>query len=296
MSALAILQTLERGVNSPRSWSQAALSIGALLAAGSFSEVGELFDGLGRLGLYAQDERVAAIRQVLLNLLSGYSQTFERERASRAADAELLAHFASVGDRTRQVATWLRTHGVTRHGKLASALGIDKGQLTRLLDDMVAADLIETVDAEGGQKNARICRLRPRGQRLSEIRPWQPGEERLAAGDTSLEHFAPRAVLIPTAGGVLGGPLAERPLPTAPAIEGAAAEKPQNLLSYRQREILSLLQRGHSYEDIASSLNLSVNTVRSHLRIIYERLGAASKVEAVMIGIELGQLERARSS
>ena len=78
-----------------------------------------------------------------------------------------------------------------------------------------------------------------------------------------------------------------------------AAVKPQtpaaqNLLSGRQREILALLQRGHSYEDIGTALDLSVNTVRSHLRIIYERLGAASKVEAVMIGMELGLLERAR--
>ncbi|RYZ09692.1 MAG: response regulator transcription factor [Myxococcales bacterium] len=78
-----------------------------------------------------------------------------------------------------------------------------------------------------------------------------------------------------------------------------AAVKPQtaaaqNLLSSRQREILGLLQQGHSYEDIGTALDLSVNTVRSHLRIIYERLGAASKVEAVMIGMELGLLERAR--
>lgn len=68
----------------------------------------------------------------------------------------------------------------------------------------------------------------------------------------------------------------------------------QNLLSKRQREILALLQCGHSYDDIGTALDLSVNTVRSHLRIIYERLGAASKVEAVMIGMELGLLERAR--
>lgn len=80
-----------------------------------------------------------------------------------------------------------------------------------------------------------------------------------------------------------------------------AAAKPQtvaaqNLLSSRQREILGLLQQGHSYEDIGTALDLSVNTVRSHLRIIYERLGAASKVEAVMIGMELGLLERARTA
>ncbi|HEX7669789.1 MAG TPA: response regulator transcription factor [Polyangiaceae bacterium] len=67
-----------------------------------------------------------------------------------------------------------------------------------------------------------------------------------------------------------------------PAAEG--------LLSARQREVLALLARGHSYEDIALALDLSVNTVRTHLRAIYERLGASTKVEAVVFATELGLL------
>jgi DNA-binding NarL/FixJ family response regulator len=73
--------------------------------------------------------------------------------------------------------------------------------------------------------------------------------------------------------------------------EGEAA---RGLLSARQREILTLLQGGHSYEDIGRALDLSINTVRSHVRIVYERLGASSKVEAVMVGLALGLLERPR--
>jgi DNA-binding NarL/FixJ family response regulator len=71
-------------------------------------------------------------------------------------------------------------------------------------------------------------------------------------------------------------------------------EPPVQLLTERQVEILRLLQLGHSYEDIGSTLGLSVNTVRSHVRSVYERLGASTKVEAVMIGMELGILERTR--
>lgn len=66
------------------------------------------------------------------------------------------------------------------------------------------------------------------------------------------------------------------------------------LLTPRQREILKLLQFGHSYEAIGVALTLSVNTVRSHVRVIYDRLGAASKVEAVMVALELGILEKPR--
>lgn len=67
-----------------------------------------------------------------------------------------------------------------------------------------------------------------------------------------------------------------------PSVEG--------LLSARQREVLTLLARGHSYDDIALALDLSVNTVRTHLRAIYERLGASTKVEAVVFATELGLL------
>ena len=72
-------------------------------------------------------------------------------------------------------------------------------------------------------------------------------------------------------------------LPETPAAE--------SLLTPRQREILKLLANGHSYEDIGVALELSVNTVRSHVRALYERLGASTKVEAVLIGIELRILD-----
>jgi DNA-binding NarL/FixJ family response regulator len=77
-------------------------------------------------------------------------------------------------------------------------------------------------------------------------------------------------------------------LPSTPAA-GA-------LLTPRQLEILQLLSAGHSYEQIGLALDLSVNTIRSHLRTIYDRLGASSKVEAVMIGVELGLLESSSGS
>lgn len=67
-------------------------------------------------------------------------------------------------------------------------------------------------------------------------------------------------------------------------------------LTPRQQEILRLLSAGHSYQQIGVALDLSVNTIRSHLRTIYDRLGASTKVEAVMIGVELGLIEGASSN
>jgi DNA-binding NarL/FixJ family response regulator len=64
------------------------------------------------------------------------------------------------------------------------------------------------------------------------------------------------------------------------------------LITPRQHEILKMLAHGHSYEAIALALSLSINTVRSHVRALYERLGASTKVEAVLAAIELRLLDR----
>ena len=51
-------------------------------------------------------------------------------------------------------------------------------------------------------------------------------------------------------------------------------------LSDRQREVLALLSAGHSNPQIAALLHISLNTVKFHVRVIYERLGVHSRVAA----------------
>jgi DNA-binding NarL/FixJ family response regulator len=57
---------------------------------------------------------------------------------------------------------------------------------------------------------------------------------------------------------------------------------PASVLTARERELLSLLAKGRHYKEIASQLGISVDTVRSHIRRIYERLHVHSRTEAVM--------------
>lgn len=52
-------------------------------------------------------------------------------------------------------------------------------------------------------------------------------------------------------------------------------------LSDREKEVLTLLVRGHSYKMIAQELNISYHTVDSHMRKIYEKLHVRSNAEAV---------------
>lgn len=61
----------------------------------------------------------------------------------------------------------------------------------------------------------------------------------------------------------------------------APAGRSEHGLSAREQEVLKLLVDGHSYKTIGTTLFVSVDTVRSHIRSIYDKLHVHSKSEAV---------------
>jgi DNA-binding NarL/FixJ family response regulator len=52
-------------------------------------------------------------------------------------------------------------------------------------------------------------------------------------------------------------------------------------LSDREKQVLQLLVNGYSYKMIASDMFIAIDTVRSHIKKIYEKLQVNSKSEAV---------------
>lgn len=58
-------------------------------------------------------------------------------------------------------------------------------------------------------------------------------------------------------------------------------EAPDYHLTSREKEVLTCLVNGLSYKMIASDLNISYETVRSHVKKIYEKLHVASLTEVV---------------
>lgn len=60
-------------------------------------------------------------------------------------------------------------------------------------------------------------------------------------------------------------------------------------LSHREVEIVNFLAKGFRYKEIADALAISVHTVRSHIRRIYEKLHVTSRTEAA---IKLGKHNR----
>jgi len=72
----------------------------------------------------------------------------------------------------------------------------------------------------------------------------------------------------------------------------SAASAPETLeeLTPREIEVLRLMAEGFGNKEIASRLGISDHTVKFHISSILGKLGAASRTEAVTLGIRMGMI------
>lgn len=61
-------------------------------------------------------------------------------------------------------------------------------------------------------------------------------------------------------------------------------------ISEREFEVLELLAAGRSNKEISAKLNVSPNTVKTHVARLYEKLEVGRRTEAVMRARELGMI------
>ncbi len=59
-------------------------------------------------------------------------------------------------------------------------------------------------------------------------------------------------------------------------------------LTNREKELLQLMVEGHNYKTIAEKAFISYDTVRTHVKHIYQKLHVASRNEAVMKAVQQG--------
>jgi DNA-binding NarL/FixJ family response regulator len=80
---------------------------------------------------------------------------------------------------------------------------------------------------------------------------------------------------------------------TAKVMRTAAAswsQQAQIILSQREQEVLTELAQGATTAEIAATLIISTNTVKTHIRHILEKLEAANRAEAVSRATTMGLL------
>lgn len=71
-----------------------------------------------------------------------------------------------------------------------------------------------------------------------------------------------------------------RRAPSGPASEDSDPADAVSSLTAREREIMSLLAKGHSNQAISEQLFITRKTVKNHLHTVYGKLGVSSRAEA----------------
>jgi DNA-binding NarL/FixJ family response regulator len=161
-------------------------------------------------------------------------------------------------------------------------------KLPRLFPDVVLMD-IQLPDLSGIACTVRLRELLPKVQiiMVTVYRDYDRIFKALKAGACGylLKRSTPgellRAISEVRAGGVpMSREIAWRLVESFRQL-GPAGGEAQNL-STREEEVLNLICDGQSNKEIASQLNLSIETVRTHLRRIYEKLHVRSRTEAAL--------------
>ena len=108
----------------------------------------------------------------------------------------------------------------------------------------------------------------------------------LAAGASGylLKRFTPTKLLelireVHAGGSPMSSSIARKVVASFQMVEPDSDKRPH--LSPRERAVLDYLAKGLTYKQIASELDISIDTVRTHLRRIYETLHVQSRTEAI---------------
>jgi DNA-binding NarL/FixJ family response regulator len=172
------------------------------------------------------------------------------------------------------------------HGQLPRVLGADKPQVA-IVNFGSLRSPIEVRDLHAGHASTRLVVL---------ANHPSPSEcnQMLAFGATACLSKETQARDILNA-----IHLASRGLHVLPktAREFGLTEPPgPELLTPREADVLELLQQGRSNAQIAMELNVGVETVRTHARNIYRKLGVKTRRELATLGAPNGANARQRAA
>lgn len=161
------------------------------------------------------------------------------------------------------------------------------GRYVEPLVDVVVADLATglRIAAEGHQLARTI---RAPAARVLVIDPHDREENVRAALDAGIEGYisldSPVHEVIDAVQSLASG---ERHL-CAKAAQRVADSLSRASLTARERQVLGLVATGCSNKDISADLDISLSTVKAHVKALLDKLGASSRTQATSIAVSRG--------
>ena len=187
----------------------------------------------------------------------------------------------SIIGRVRSSRSWI---GANASAALGSVF-MTEGHLVEAERELVQAEHLfrdEVATADHVWALLLVARVRCRRGKLADSR---------ATLASALEELAalPEVGRLATLAGAIAGELEAA---SSVASGGPAVEKP----SEAEFAVLELLATDLSVPEIGKTLFLSPNTIRTHTRVLYRKLGVNSRAEAVARATALGLLEQTASN
>ena len=191
---------------------------------------------------------------------------------------------ASAGARAAEAIALAEEHDLSEHWASSLSLAV-RGQLLERDDDPEAADEALLRAAELARRGVASIEIAYSLLALAEIRG------RLGRHDEARRIYeeARKAVARCEDPGVLDERLAraERRARFAPPARAGRSDGRSEALSDAELSVLRLLRSELSQREIAGELHLSFNTIKTHTRNIYRKLGVAERAAAISRAREL---------
>lgn len=198
-----------------------------------------------------------------------------RERLARAVSADPRLQLCAAAGNCAEARARFAAHK-------PQAVLVDLG-----LPDGHGAALIRELAAQ--QPEALFMVITVFGDETHVIEAIQAGASSYLLKDASAPQIA-RAIHEMLAGGSPISPGVARYLLQRMKSPGTepSRDTPPTELSLRENDVLQLVVKGYSYAEIGHALEITVNTVGSHVKQIYRKLAVRSRGEAVFEAMQRG--------
>lgn len=148
------------------------------------------------------------------------------------------------------------------------------------LPDRDGSDLIRWIHAQ--QPEASVMVVTVFGDDNHVVSSFEAGAVGYLLKDTPADEIARRIVDLHEGGSPISPSVARHLLRRFVGRDTpAAAQRADDPLSDREREVLKLIEKGLTYEEVADALQISWHTVTAFLRRVYRKLQVNSRAEAV---------------